>query len=53
MIKYNDFSFDTVKPNIDFIKIYLKNKNRNSVESHFLVPNYLKKTEAEEKLSAG
>ena len=52
-VSYNDFSFDTVKPNIDFIKVYLKNKNRNSVESHFLVPNYLKKTEAEEKLSAG
>lgn len=52
-VSYNDFSFDTVKPNIDFIKVYLKNKNRNSVESHFLVPNYLKKTEAEEKLNAG
>lgn len=52
-VSYNDFSFDTVKPNIDFIKVFLKNKNRNSVESHFLVPNYLKKTEAEEKLNAG
>lgn len=40
----------TLIPNIDFIKIIEKNKNIEQVDHHVLVPNYLKLTEAEERL---
>ena len=40
----------TQEPNIDILSVVNKNKDTKSVNAHFLVPNYLKDTEAEEKL---
>ena len=37
--------------NVDVIKLINKHQNDNSINPHELVPNYLKKTEAEEKLN--
>lgn len=36
---------------IDIIKLINKHKNDDEINPHMLVPNYLKKTEAEEKLN--
>ena len=36
---------------IDIIKLINKHRNDNKINPHMLVPNYLKKTEAEEKLN--
>lgn len=36
---------------VDVIKLINKHQNDNSINPHELVPNYLKKTEAEEKLN--
>lgn len=49
-ISYDDFDFSTSKPNIDVLKVVLKHENDESVNPHSLKPNYLKLTEAEEKL---
>lgn len=50
-VSYNSFEHvNVVEPTIDFLKIILKNKNVNGVDHHVLTPNYLKLTEAEEKL---
>lgn len=48
-VSYDSFLFNTLKPNIDFKRVYLKNKDCDPIDCHFLVPNYLKRTEAEEK----
>lgn len=45
---YNNFN-DTVIPNISIEKIVEKHRNDNGINPHEVVPNYLKKTEAEEK----
>ncbi len=42
----------SIKPNIDVLKIVLKHINDDGVNPHSLNPNYLKLTEAEEKLNA-
>ena len=50
-ISYDNFDGINInKPNIDIIRIIKKHENDNPVNAHTLVPNYLKKTEAEEKL---
>ena len=46
-------SFDVIgvsRPNVDIIKVIKKHENDSTVNAHKLVPNYLKRTEAEEKL---
>ena len=42
---------NTITPNIDLDRIISKHLNDEGVNPHSLVPNYLKKTEAEEKLN--
>lgn len=50
-ISYDKFeNINTLEPNIDILKIINKKKNVKSINPHLLVPNYLKDTEAEEKL---
>lgn len=57
--KYNNPSFvspdnlnlPTIIPNVDIIKVVNKHINDEGVNPHTLNPNYLKKTEAEEKLT--
>ncbi len=52
--KYTIVSFDnivnSIKPNIDLIKVVNKHKYDESMIVHKVKPRYLKKTEAEEKL---
>lgn len=56
--KYNDvsfvscdeFDFPVEKPTYDILKIINKYKDHQGVNPHTLNPNYLKKTEAEEKI---
>ena len=50
IVSYDSFSFNVSKPSYDIIKLINKYEN-NTVIPHSLKPNYLKKTEAEEKLS--
>lgn len=49
-ISCDDCGIDTVEPNYSVIKIIEKHKNDPTINAHKLIPNYLKKTEAEEKL---
>ena len=49
-ISYDSFDFETIKPNIDVLKVVKKHENDESVNPHTINPNYLKLTEAEEKL---
>lgn len=49
-ISYDSFDFETLKPNIDVLKVVKKYENDESVNPHTINPNYLKLTEAEEKL---
>lgn len=42
---------NTYEPKVDILKLIQKHKNEN-IDCHMLVPNYLKKTEAEENLDA-
>lgn len=49
-ISLDEFSFSTIKPNIDIKKVIDKHFLDEGVNPHSLNPNYLKKTEAEEKL---
>ena len=44
---YNNFD-NSIAPDIDIEKIVEKHKNDNGINPHEVVPNYLKKTEAEE-----
>ena len=41
-----------IKPRLDILKIINKYKNNEPINAHLLKPNYLKKTEAEEKLES-
>ena len=51
LVTYDDINVENrVFPNINIIKIVKKHKNDKSVNPHLLNPNYLKNTEAEEKL---
>lgn len=49
-ISLDEFHFDTVKPNVDITKVIEKHFLDEGINPHSLNPNYLKKTEAEEKL---
>ena len=46
-----DGIYDSSVLDIDIIKLINKHKNDDEINPHMLVPNYLKKTEAEEKLN--
>lgn len=49
-ISLDEFDFDTIKPNVDITKVVEKHFFDTGVNPHSLNPNYLKRTEAEEKL---
>ena len=49
-ISYDSFDFEVVKPNIDVLKVVMKHEKDEPVNPHTIKPNYLKLTEAEEKL---
>lgn len=49
-ISCDEFGFSVEKPTYDTLKIIDKYKNHQGVNPHTLNPNYLKKTEAEEKI---
>ena len=49
-ISYDKFGFETILPKIDVLKVIKKHEHDDSVNPHLLKPNYLKLTEAEEKL---
>ena len=51
-ISYDDFDFETIKPSIDVFKVIKKHENDEAVNPHLIKPNYLKLTEAEEKLKS-
>ena len=51
LVSYDNIK-NAIKPNIDILKIIAKHKNDESVNHHSLNPNYLKLTEAEEKLKS-
>lgn len=46
-----DGIYDSQKFDVDIIKLIKKHENDTAVNPHDLIPNYLKKTEAEEKLN--
>lgn len=48
--KYNDYTIVSDNSNLDIIKIIKKHELDEVENPHLLKPNYLKKTEAEEKL---
>lgn len=48
---FEDKNINLIKPNLDIIKIIKKHENDKPVNPHALIPNYLKKTEAEENLN--
>lgn len=50
LVSYDDIA-GSIKPKIDLIKVTNKHEKDIPVNAHGLNPNYLKKTEAEEKLS--
>ena len=50
IISYDDFE-GSIKPNIDILKVIKKHENDSGINPHILNPNYLKLTEAEEKLN--
>lgn len=49
MISYDSFDFETMIPKVNIPLIIEKHKNDQSIHPHQLNPNYLKRTEAEEK----
>lgn len=49
-ISYDDIK-NTIKPKVDILKVIAKHKDDKGVNPHTLNPNYLKLTEAEEKLN--
>ena len=49
--KFENKNINLINPNIDIIKIIKKHENDLPVNPHTLIPNYLKKTEAEENLN--
>ena len=50
IISYDDFE-NKIEPNIDILKVIKKHENDLGINPHALNPNYLKLTEAEEKLN--
>ena len=50
-ISVDGFDINVTRPNIDIAKLVEKHLNDVGVNPHSLNPNYLKKTEAEEKLA--
>ena len=50
IISYDNFD-NCVYPNIDILKVIKKHENDEGINPHLLNPNYLKLTEAEEKLN--
>lgn len=50
-VSLDAFEFSTILPKVDVKKVYDKHVNDDGVNPHTLNPNYLKKTEAEEKLA--
>ena len=50
-ISYDDIE-GAIKPNIDILKVIRKHEKNKGVNPHKINPNYLKLTEAEEKLNA-
>ena len=51
-ISYDKFDFKVEKPNIDVLKVIKKHESDKPVNPHKVNPNYLKMTEAEEKLKS-
>ncbi len=49
MISYDSFDFETMIPKINIPLVIEKHKFDHSIDPHLLNPNYLKRTEAEEK----
>ena len=49
-ISYDEFE-NKIEPNIDILKVIKKHENDLGINPHALNPNYLKLTEAEEKLN--
>lgn len=50
-VSYESFeNVDTIDPTLSLTSIISENQNNEGILSHFVNPNYLKKTEAEEKL---
>ena len=49
IVSLNEFD-NCIKPNLDIVKIINKHINDEGINAHSVKPNYLKKTEAEEKL---
>ena len=49
IVTYSDMD-NSIKPKLDILKIVNKHINDESLNPHTVKPNYLKKTEAEEKL---
>lgn len=49
IVSSSDFE-NSIKPNLDIVKIINKHINDDGINAHSVKPNYLKKTEAEEKL---
>lgn len=53
IVSYDTFNdFDYSEPILDISKVILRHKNDSPINPHLLNPNYLKKTEAEERLNA-
>lgn len=50
-ISVDNFDMDVSRPNVDITKLVEKHLNDDGVNPHSLNPNYLKRTEAEEKLA--
>ena len=50
IIQYDEFN-NSIEPNIDILKVIRKHENDSGINPHSLNPNYLKLTEAEEKLN--
>lgn len=51
LVSLDEFDFNTIKPNVEIGKVVSKHFLDEGVNPHSLNPNYLKKTEAEEKLT--
>lgn len=50
-VSNDNFEFNVLKPTIDLMKVVNKHIKDEGINPHKLNPNYLKKTEAEEKLN--
>ena len=50
-VSYDEFELPTIKPCIDVLKVLKRHMNEPGMNPHKVNPNYLKLTEAEEKLN--